>query len=74
MTTARRENDNARRLRLRLSTEVRAKADGDVHIALQDATGDKVGIVVVELPAKPRWCARCRAVVRFNRDNGTQAH
>ena len=38
--------------------EVRAEADGDVHIALQDATGDK---------------PRC-TVVRFNRDNGTQAH
>jgi hypothetical protein len=30
--------------------------DGDIHIALQDATGDKPGIVVVEVPAKPQWC------------------
>jgi len=29
--------------------EVRAEADGDVHIALQDATGENPGIVVVEL-------------------------
>jgi hypothetical protein len=37
--------------------------------------GDKPGIVVVvELPAKPQWCEKCRTVVRFNRDNGTQAH
>jgi hypothetical protein len=30
--------------------------DGDIHIALQDATGDKPGIVVVEVPAEPLWC------------------
>jgi hypothetical protein len=34
--------------------ELRAEADGDLHIALQDATGDKPGIVVVEVPAKPK--------------------
>jgi hypothetical protein len=33
--------------------ESRAEEDGDLHIAMQDATGDKPGIVVVELPAKP---------------------
>jgi len=26
------------------------------HIELQDATGDKPGIVIVEVPAKPQWC------------------
>ncbi len=38
--------------------ELRAEADGDLHIALQDATGDKPGIVVAEIPAKPHknWC------------------
>jgi hypothetical protein len=38
--------------------ELRAEADGELHIALQDATGDKPGIVVAEIPAKPhkRWC------------------
>src|SRR5205809_5707576 len=35
---------------------VRVEADGDLHIALQDATGDKPGIVVCEVPAKPQWC------------------
>src|SRR5438105_15156261 len=34
----------------------KAETDGDLHIALQDATGDKPGIVVVEVPAKPQWC------------------
>ena len=36
--------------------EVRAEAGGDVHIALQDVTGDNPGTVVVELPAKPQCC------------------
>ena len=35
---------------------LKVEADGDLHIALQDATGDKPGIVVVEVPAKPQWC------------------
>jgi len=26
------------------------------HIELQDATGDKPGIVIVEVPVKPQWC------------------
>ena len=35
---------------------LKVETDGDIHIALQDATGDKPGIVVVEIPAKPQWC------------------
>ena len=36
--------------------DLRAEEDGDLHIALQDVTGDKPGVVVVEIPAKPQWC------------------
>jgi len=36
---------------------VKVEADGDLHIALSDATGDKPGIVVVEIPLGPQWCA-----------------
>jgi hypothetical protein len=36
--------------------ELRVEEDGDLHIALQDATGEKPGIVVAEIPAKPQWC------------------
>ena len=36
---------------------VKAETDGDIHIALQDATGDKPGIVIVEAPEKPQWCS-----------------
>ena len=36
--------------------ELRSEEDGDLHIGLQDATGDKPGVVVVEIPAKPQWC------------------
>ena len=35
---------------------LKVETDGDIHIALQDATGDKPGIVVAELPGKPQWC------------------
>ena len=36
--------------------EVRAEEDGDLHIGLQDVTGDKPGVVVAEIPAKSEWC------------------
>jgi hypothetical protein len=32
---------------------VKIEANADLHLALKDATGDKPGIVVVEVPAKP---------------------
>ena len=35
---------------------VQVEADGDLHIALGNSTGDKPGIVVCEVPAEPRWC------------------
>jgi TolB-like protein/Flp pilus assembly protein TadD len=35
---------------------VKVEADGDIHIALTDATGDKQGIVVAEIPLGPQWC------------------
>jgi hypothetical protein len=36
--------------------DLRAEEDGDLHVALQDVTGNKPGAVVVEIPAKPEWC------------------
>jgi len=35
---------------------LKVETDCDLHIELRDATGDKLGIVVVEVPAKPQWC------------------
>jgi hypothetical protein len=35
---------------------IKAETDGDLHIALADATGNKPGIVVCEVPAKTQWC------------------
>jgi hypothetical protein len=32
------------------------EADGDIHIALEDATGDKIGTVSAEIPVGPKWC------------------
>jgi hypothetical protein len=36
--------------------ELRAEKDGDLHIAVADATGNKPGVVVAEIPAKKEWC------------------
>jgi hypothetical protein len=36
--------------------ELKVEEDGDLHVALHDATGDKPGVVVCEIPAKPQWC------------------
>jgi hypothetical protein len=38
----------------RLVIKLRAEADGDLHIALQDPAGDKAGSVVAQISAKPR--------------------
>ena len=35
---------------------LKVETDGDIDIALIDATGDKPRTVVVEIPAKPQWC------------------
>jgi len=36
--------------------ELKVEEDGDLHIAPHDVTGDKPGVVVCEVPAKPQWC------------------
>ncbi len=36
--------------------ELKVEEDGDLHIALHDITGDKPGVVVCEIPAKPQCC------------------
>jgi hypothetical protein len=46
---------------------VKAELDGDLHIALQDASGDKPGIVVCEIPAKPDWCEIRKTVFSWTR-------
>jgi hypothetical protein len=35
---------------------LKVEADGDIHIALQDATGNAVGTVSAEIPVGPKWC------------------
>ena len=42
-------------------------AGSDLHIALADATGDKQGIVVCEVPAKPQWCDVRKTVFGWTR-------
>jgi hypothetical protein len=46
---------------------VKIEADGDLHLALQDTTGDKPGIVVVEVPAKLQWCEVRETVFSWTR-------
>jgi hypothetical protein len=36
--------------------DAKVEADGDIHIALQDATGNGVGTVSAEIPVGPKWC------------------
>jgi hypothetical protein len=46
---------------------LKVEADVALHIALQDATGDKQGIVVCEVPAKPQWCSIRETVFSWTR-------
>jgi len=36
--------------------DAKAEADGDIHIALEDANGGGVGTVSAEIPVGPKWC------------------
>jgi hypothetical protein len=46
---------------------VKVEADGDLHIALADANGDKPGTVVVEIPAQNQWCEIRKTVFGWTR-------
>jgi hypothetical protein len=35
---------------------LKVEADGDIHMELQDATGDRAGTVSAEIPVGPKWC------------------
>src|SRR5436305_544542 len=45
--------------------DVKVEMDGDLHVAVQDATGDKAGTVVCEVPAKQQWCSIREMVFGF---------
>jgi hypothetical protein len=36
--------------------DAKVEADGDIHLALQDADGKNVGTVSAEIPVGPKWC------------------
>jgi len=42
--------------------DAKVEADGDIHIALVDATGNNVGTVSAEIPVGPKWCEIRQAV------------
>jgi hypothetical protein len=36
--------------------DAKVEADGDIHLALQDADGKSAGTVSAEIPVGPKWC------------------
>lgn len=36
--------------------DAKVEADGDIHLVLEDATGNNVGTVSAEIPVGPKWC------------------
>jgi hypothetical protein len=46
---------------------VKVETDGDLHIELQDATGGKLRIVIVEVLAKLLWCEIRKTVFGWTR-------
>ncbi len=46
---------------------LKVETDGDIHIALRDAIGDKPGVVVAEIPAKAEWCEIRKVVLACTR-------
>jgi hypothetical protein len=42
--------------------DIRVEADGDIHVMLRDATGNKTGTVGVEIPVGTKWCKSRRIV------------
>ena len=36
--------------------DAKVEADGDIHLALQDADGNNLGTVSAEIPVGPKWC------------------
>ena len=36
--------------------DAKVEADGDIHLALEDATGSNLGTVSAEIPVGPKWC------------------
>ena len=46
---------------------VQVEADGDLHIALGDATEPRPGIVVCEVPAEATWCEIRKTIFSWTR-------
>lgn len=46
---------------------VELEVDGALHIAIADASGDKPGIVVAEVPAESQWCEIRQTVFSWTR-------
>jgi hypothetical protein len=49
--------------------DAKAEADGDIHIALVDATGNNAGTVSAEIPVGPKWCEIRQTVFGWTTQN-----
>jgi hypothetical protein len=49
--------------------DAKVEADGDIQIALVDATGNNVGTVSAEIPVGPKWCEIRQTVFGWTTQN-----
>jgi hypothetical protein len=49
--------------------DLKVEADGDIHIALEDASGNAVGTVSTEIPVGPKWCEIRQTVFGWTTQN-----
>ena len=47
--------------------DAKVEADGDIHLALQDANGNNVGTVSAEIPVGSKWCEIRQIVFSWTR-------
>lgn len=47
--------------------EVRAQADGDIHFALEDASGRSKGMILAEVPVGAQWCPLRKVVFSWTK-------
>jgi hypothetical protein len=47
--------------------DAKVEADGDIHIALVDASGNNIGTVSAEIPVGPKWCEIRQIVFAWTR-------
>ena len=49
--------------------DAKVEADGHIHIALEDATGNAIGTASAEIPVGPKWCELRQTVFGWTREH-----